>query len=98
MSARKPLSPDKNSIDDALVLVSHQHPFRQSKLPALRDTPRSSFGSTTSQLAARPKVHCRSGFTRQVPDSYITISSTSKAPVISAALRTIGGLRPVSQS
>src|SRR5580704_16805068 len=78
MSALKPRSPDRYSIDEALAFASHQDPERHSKLPALRETPRSSLGSTALQVLARPKVNRSSGRTRHVPASNITISSTPR--------------------
>src|SRR5215469_18468423 len=78
MSALKPRSPDRNSMDEALVFVSHQEPPRQSKLPALRDTPRSSLGRTALHVFARPNVNRSVGCTRQVFASNITMSSTPR--------------------
>src|ERR1700722_4217117 len=67
-------------MDDALSLASHQESATQSKLPAFLDTPRSSSGSTSEQVLARPKVNLSPGRTRQVPASNITISSTQRSP------------------
>ena len=44
-------------MDEALSLTSHQVPPAHSKLPAARDMPRSSVGSTSEQLGARPNVN-----------------------------------------
>src|SRR5215469_16233932 len=75
------------STDELLSLCSHHAPSWWRKLPALRDTPRSSAGRTALHVGARPKVNASPGRMRQVCDSYITISSTGVAPSQSAAKR-----------
>src|SRR5215467_9707471 len=75
-STRKPRSADRYSIDDELSFVSHQMPSLQARLPAVRETPRSSVGNTSVEADSRPKVNLSPGRTRHVPVSNMTISST----------------------